>query len=256
MYAGLDVLRIIMAFFVTILHLEPTSDISQNLTFWLTNCVTRIAVPTFFCISGFLFFRELNMEKLIHQVKRLIYLYIAWTVAYSPMIIFNFCTDEKYYNMSIVMKIVIFVRRFLFISSWTQLWFFLASIYSIPIAYVLLRKFNKRIALTISLAFYLIFACYNDCFQWISNYLSLQYIANIIDILYKIGTIWHGISMGATCLILGSIMYEKRDIFHNHRRLTFIAFAISMILLYIETYIHRTLGAHSFSMMLMGLAVS
>ena len=142
-YYGIDILRIICAIGITLLHLRPFEDILPAVDFFLTCCITRIAVPTFFCISCFLFFEDKDIEKLewsalVGYLRRVWGSYIAYTFIYMPLIIVNFGT-EKYQGYTLWMKVAIFVRRFLFIGSWTPLWFFLSLGTVMTIIFVLLK---------------------------------------------------------------------------------------------------------------------
>lgn len=125
---GLDVLKIILAILITVLHLGPTASFfSEETRFILRGGITTIGVPGFFFLTGYLYQRsgkslsDWNVAK--RHIKRMLVLYCVWTVLYMPLIITNFIVDPKYEGYSILFKLAIFARRFILIGSWTPLWF-------------------------------------------------------------------------------------------------------------------------------------
>ena len=67
-YDSLDLAKWICALLVIVIHTAPLSKVSTIGNFYFTNVLARIAVPLFFAISGFLFFRKLTYEN--GRVKR------------------------------------------------------------------------------------------------------------------------------------------------------------------------------------------
>ena len=53
LFRGIDLAKFVASFLVVALHFPPLADLSGDLSVLLTNGVTRIAVPFFFCCSGF-----------------------------------------------------------------------------------------------------------------------------------------------------------------------------------------------------------
>ena len=93
-YNGFDIAKFIMAIFVVTLHAHPFSDISFGLNYIITNGLTRVAVPYFFMVSGFLLFRKMSLYELdIAKIKRYLIhifrLYVIWTIIYLPIIIYT-----------------------------------------------------------------------------------------------------------------------------------------------------------------------
>ena len=64
-----------------------------------SNGICRMAVPIFFLISGYLLMYRLNITKnkkeyIKNYFKRLIKLYIIWTIIYLPIIITRLITNK------------------------------------------------------------------------------------------------------------------------------------------------------------------
>ena len=118
-YRGIDLLKYILANLIIIVHCVPLVAFSSRGNLYLSNGIGRIAVPLFFCITSYFFFCKIDfdllpMNRLWKYVRRNFGLYVIWTIVYMPLIIQNFMT-EKYAGMSFFFKVLIFLRRFLFI---------------------------------------------------------------------------------------------------------------------------------------------
>lgn len=59
----LDVAKFVCAFLIISIHVSPFADINANLNYFIAQILARIAVPSFFTISGYLFFSKLYDDK-------------------------------------------------------------------------------------------------------------------------------------------------------------------------------------------------
>ena len=179
-YQGIDILKFILANLIIVLHCAPLSAYTYYGNLLLSNGIARMAVPLFFCISGYFFFSKIDRETLPEKMlwkyeKRNFGLYVVWTIIYLPLIIQDFMT-EKYTNTSFVMKLAIFVRRFLFIGSWTPLWFFIGTCVAVALVYILLKlKFSPNAILAISLIIYLSIGCLSNAYSMFGEMLISKY---------------------------------------------------------------------------------
>ena len=218
----------------------------------LTNCYARIAVPSFFAITGFLLADKLSKANIKKQTKRLWILYGAWSVCYLPLIINSFAVDVRYENVKFLIKFLIFVRRFFLVYSWTPLWYILASCYCIPIIYWILKHIKLEIALLTTLSIYLFMACSRDCYSWIGRRIiednTILYFGDTW--LFKIGTIWSGISMGVFFMLLGKWIHRRQKIYTGKIIYNLLGLAVSIILLRCEVEWHQMHGINDMSMML------
>ena len=78
---SIDILKIILALMVVGIHSGFLSDVSALGRYLTTSGLFRIAVPIFFVINGFFFF-SLPPEKIATWFKRVIILYLFWTLVY------------------------------------------------------------------------------------------------------------------------------------------------------------------------------
>lgn len=90
---SLDFAKWICSLLIIIIHTAPLEQI-PIVNFYITNVFARIAVPLFFAISGFLFFRKITFENgkiarssqnftyLLRYVKHLIIIYLGASAIY------------------------------------------------------------------------------------------------------------------------------------------------------------------------------
>lgn len=78
----IDVLKIILAFFVVFLHMNFLKDTFPTISYLLVNGLFRIAVPVFLVITGFYFFHIDNANKLKKWLFRTFLLYAIWMIIY------------------------------------------------------------------------------------------------------------------------------------------------------------------------------
>ena len=88
-YNMIDVMKLIMSFLVVMIHKPLISSSHPFPKFILEEVICAAAVPFFFITSSFLFFKRIEKENngrksFISYEKRLLILYIAWTVVYIP----------------------------------------------------------------------------------------------------------------------------------------------------------------------------
>ena len=60
---SIDFFRLVCAVMVVSIHTHPLSGINDSLTFFINNVFPRIAVPFFFCTSGYYYIRALKAGK-------------------------------------------------------------------------------------------------------------------------------------------------------------------------------------------------
>lgn len=79
---SIDVLKIILAFFVVFLHMNFLKETYPVLSYILVNGLFRIAVPVFLVITGFYFFHIDSAKKLKKWLFRTFLLYAIWMLIY------------------------------------------------------------------------------------------------------------------------------------------------------------------------------
>ena len=94
-YQNLDVLKYLCAILILILHLRPFFNFSNPLDLTFNNIITRICVPIFFLITGY-FVSKKEKENPCYikdYIKRMIPLYLIWSLVYLPVALFVIATN-------------------------------------------------------------------------------------------------------------------------------------------------------------------
>lgn len=81
---SVDILKIILAFFVVFLHMHLLRDYYPSLSYVLVNGLFRIGVPVFLIITGYYFYHVDDINKLKKWLIRIFLLYFIWSVVYIP----------------------------------------------------------------------------------------------------------------------------------------------------------------------------
>lgn len=135
---NLDILKIVMAFLVVALHIFPVSKIGgvQGLiSYEIASGITRIAVPTFFLISGY-FLRNKLYDKayLWKYAKRILLLYVVWQFIYLPDL-YRFYSLGWFSKTSMIFKLIY---------GYWHLWYLLATVLSVGLLY-LIRDYSLKV---------------------------------------------------------------------------------------------------------------
>lgn len=101
-YNCIDLLKLIMAFFVIAIH-SGLSNITSGICKDILNDIFALAVPYFFITSGFLLFRKTDInnwgsndkKRLLRYLVKILKLYGAWTLIYLPLTIYG---EVRIYN--------------------------------------------------------------------------------------------------------------------------------------------------------------
>lgn len=101
-YNCIDILKLIMAFFVIAIHSE-LSSITSGVCKDILNIIFALAVPYFFITSGFLLFRKTDINnwvgsdkiRILRYLVKTLKLYGAWSLIYLPLTIYG---EVRIYN--------------------------------------------------------------------------------------------------------------------------------------------------------------
>jgi len=137
---SIDILKIILAIFVVLLHLNILKEEYPLTNFILVNGIFRIAVPVFLVISGYYFFNIDNIEKFKKWSIRLLVLYGVWMLIYSPFWI-------KSLDITQILKSIIFGH--------VHLWYLIGTFYAGIILYTL-RRLSSLKLIILATSLYLI----------------------------------------------------------------------------------------------------
>lgn len=91
---SLDLLKVLLALFVMLIHLKFLSTYYPEISYFLVNGIFRVAVPTFLVINGYFLYQIIGTERFRIQIKKLLILYIAWMIVYAKFWAINNNTTE------------------------------------------------------------------------------------------------------------------------------------------------------------------
>lgn len=143
---SIDTLKFIAAFLVVFIHAPMDNFLKEYVLI-----ITRVAVPIFFLISGFLYENKLNdKEKAKLSIKKLIKLLLFAYLIYIPFELFVYLSDGKSINDFFAdlfsFNSIVFNLKIGF-----HLWYIRALIY-LEIFYFFIKRKNSKI-------YYIIFPC-------------------------------------------------------------------------------------------------
>ncbi len=146
-YPLVDYMRVMMAVFVIVLHTSPMLDFSKSVEWILRNCVTIIAVPFFFIATGF--FAGTNTVSIGKSVKKLIRLYVLWSLVYLPFSILRL----EYTGVKGVFE---YLWSFIAYGSYDTIWYLLASAVGLLVSVFSLEKLGVKKTLLLAAVFHII----------------------------------------------------------------------------------------------------
>lgn len=234
-YNGIDVVKLLMALCVVAIHLTPFAMFGENVSFLLDKILTRAAVPFFFCSSGFFLKMKLDRTtsdaefklQVIKFVKRILFMYIIWTIIYMPCIIFWFKTNNE--------TILSFVQKCIFDGSYLHLWYLPSVMVAGVIAAFLVKRIGTVKSLVIAIVLYVIGLLDTSYYGLIKNFV-LQNFVRVYDKIFI--TTRNGVFFGLVFILLGFLAYETRQKLSK----SMLLLIVSIIGLFMEMYFLRDLG--------------
>lgn len=164
-YNGIDLLKFLCSFLVCMIHIAPIQGIelkySGYINYILQHGICRIAVPFFFCASGFLLFNKIDIKHI--DTNRI-----------------------KTYSFKNLRLLGLWITL-LFLGSTVQLWYLGGVVIATVLSFFILRKSKsiKRL-LVVGLCLYIIgllFDSYSGFVIAFSNKLSINIISDMVHFL-------------------------------------------------------------------------
>lgn len=240
--ASLDVLKLSLAFLVVALHIFPVSKMSGIaglLSYEIASGLTRIAVPTFFIISGYLLRNKLNDKIYLKKYcKRILLLYLVWQLLYLPDLIYHYHINW-FSSTALVYKLVY---------GYWHLWYLLASVLGVVLLFFT-RNWKPGTKL---ITVFLLFAL-GYLFQMGYKLNAFQEFPFLNRCYEMMGTSRNAVFFAFPFLMLGSL-YEQWKFVTKQYRWTL---ALCFIVLFSESYIYylQKLGAMDFFVSLLPISM-
>lgn len=237
-YAAIDIAKYVSAMLVVCVHTYPLYEVSPLLnTYWIQT-VCRFAVPFFFTISGFFFFRkwsdsqEENRYNLRKYLMRLGKIYLIWTVIYLPYVIWDYSRG----GFS-VLNVISYLRDFLLNGSYYHLWFLPALMLGTVIVSFIYQKRGLMDTLKVGVIAYFIG-------YLINVYTPIWEQLPIINFLFAFftkvfTTARNGIFFAPMFISIGLLLSKTKRL---PARTSVIGFVISFVLLVLEVTLYNVFG--------------
>ena len=220
-----------MAIFVVAIHTEPETICNNEYIIRLLRSCYNLAVPFFFMASGFFLFRKTtfpirenidNSNRVKSYLKKILRLYIIWTIIYLPLTVYGFIKDGEPLHRAIL----IFVRNLILVGenyySW-PLWYLLGLFVSVALIYI-----SDKFRLTLKTI--IVIAIITSLVGSLSSYWENSFWGHTYMSIFK--TTRNGLFVGFACTTLGaySSSISTKQIHPYH---LILLFTISIVLSYL-----------------------
>jgi len=211
--SAIDILKIILAILIVLLHTNIFHLESKYINFTLINGFFRIAVPIFLIITGYYFHRISSLFEIKTWCKRLGLLYIVWMTIYAP-IWFKFID-----NIPKLLTILFLGHH--------HLWYIIGTLYACIILYIL-RKKNTSFLITFATISYLI--------SYVTQLLTIYYPEKIFlaDQFYHLYMYRNFISICLPFLIIGYLI-KRYDLGSKLKKINYFV-PLAFLILFSESY--------------------
>lgn len=236
----IEIFRLISAIFVVAIHTKPFFDINFHLGI-LFQVITNVAVPFFFCISGYFISIKIKENYIKNYSIKILKLYVFWSIIYFSYDFFYVRIYIKDYNF--LYAIISYIRGFIFSGSHGHLWFLPALICAVVLLnYFIKRKVSLKMISIVSIGLFIIGLIghpeeYYYCFM-------NGFVQNIMDIYIKIFmTTRNGLFFAFPMVFLGYYLGINKKIYNSYKyKKILFNLLICLFLSCVEIYFSRYLG--------------
>lgn len=189
-YPQMDKLKYAITFLVIAIHCAPFLEISEVMNLIFVQGIARIAVPLYFIISGFFFFKKIDQSKgwkdtenlgyLKTYCFRILKLYAIWSILYLPLYFYPILKDGNFSILSFLMDV-------LYHGTYYHLWFLPALIVGMILAYTLSFSFSNVITIGIACLLYVIGSMLNTYSPLYYEIPLLQPLLHVLSFIFQTG---------------------------------------------------------------------
>lgn len=240
-----------MAVLVVAIHVQPFTG---EIAFVYNNILARIADPLFFEVTAFLFFekifaasevktRNMPWQVLGTYMKRILQLYLAWFVIYSPVVLLRtyseVVTDGVHGGRLLGQILLALLRKFWLSGFYGALWFLTALLLAIPLTFLVTKYLGPRLCILLSAPLFLLTVLRME-YSTLTDHMA---IADYADALVEgvFGWYGNGLTYGFFFCALGMWVAWKRE--QNKQvisyKMSIICVGIGLICLIVESYVIR-----------------
>ncbi len=208
-YCSLDIAKFFCAILIISAHFaSETGNFPTIIDYGFSLYV--IAVPFFFCCSGFLFFKKLyslptkeeKKKYFIKYEKRIWTMYGLWTAVYVIHVVYNWI-EEKELSVGTVLG---YLHRCIVYSSYSTIWFLPALAVGVAITYFFVMKLNKKQIVVIAVLLY-IFGMFGYTYRFVVEETPIGTFYDIYDTIFVSSR--NGVFNGVPFIFMGSLICQK-----------------------------------------------
>ncbi len=212
-FNNLDIAKFVCALLVIVIHTAPLENVSKMAYFYTSHVMARIAVPIFFSISGFLFFRKLewkddkieisakNFSLLIDYLKKIILLYVIWTLLYVIVSLPGWY-EAGWWGPYVVKDVIV---SLLVRGSYYHLWYLLACIYAVPLLFLTLMIIKKRSFVWVTAVLWIL-----ECLTYSYSWLGIENIEIVSLIAQKCPIVFDATLRAVPLLMVGCLAIDEK----------------------------------------------
>lgn len=241
----IEIFRLISAALVVAIHTKPFFDINFHFGI-LFQVITNVAVPFFFCISGY--FISMKLREKENYIKnysiKILKLYVFWSIVYFAYDFFYERIYKKDYDFWYA--IASYLRQSIFSGSHFHLWFLPSLICAVILLnYFIKRNVSLKMISIISIGLFILGLIGHP--QEYYHLFINGYGQNIINIYNKIFiTTRNGLFFAFPMVFLGYYLGINKEKYksYKYKKILF-NLLICLVLSCIEIYFSRYLGAEN-----------
>lgn len=239
-FNSFDVAKFICSVLVVMIHVAPfgvqeTTNVFSHMNYLLRQGLCRMAVPLFFVFSGFFLYRKTPSDKFDFSPTKkyllnVLRLYILWSLIYLPSNLKTILSNPH----GALHGWLKYIRNFIFLGSYTHLWYLPALLTAVLItSFLLYKKWSPKKILLTSCVFYFFGLLGNAYFGIIRPLCSIPFIGKTLELYFKIfDTTRNGLFFGFFFVALGMYL-SKNDILIKSKK-ALLLFIMSVLLLITE----------------------
>ncbi len=149
---SIDIFRYFCAILIVIIHTNPMADYGANISFGVSQILTRIGVPFFFAVAGYFYTQKLEkgQKVFLSYIKKLFITYFIWSCVYLLIEFISWGHGQ------LKGFVVTSALNFLIEGSYYHFWFFPALMISVCIVTFLYKIKLQKLLLPLAIVLYAI----------------------------------------------------------------------------------------------------